>query len=61
MRIFKRKTAKPSNSNETKIKKDEITVKMSGNSYFIVDIESLINSTVVQHQVKKAKEAIPSI
>ena len=33
---------------------------MSGNSYFIVDIDSLVNSTVVQQQAKKAKEAIPS-
>ncbi|WP_064435921.1 hypothetical protein [Pseudoalteromonas neustonica] len=60
MGILKRKIVKPSGSDTTQIKKDEISVKMSGTSYFIVDIDSLVNSTVVQQQVKKAKEAIPS-
>ncbi|KAA1159629.1 hypothetical protein [Pseudoalteromonas fuliginea] len=60
MGIFKRKVKEPSGNNTTKIKKDEISVKMSGSSYFIVDIDSLVNSTVVQRQVKMAKEAIPS-
>lgn len=60
MDFFKRKKAEPSSNEPAGNKTHEIAVNMSGNSYFIVDIDSLVNSTVVQQQAKKAKEAIPS-
>lgn len=60
MGFFKRKTVEPSSNEPADTKTHEIAVNMSGNSYFIVDIDSLVNSTVVQQQAKKAKEAIPS-
>lgn len=39
-------------------KQDEIAVNMSGTSYFIVDVDSLVKSTVVREQARKAKEII---
>ncbi|MCG7545416.1 hypothetical protein MHM93_14640 [Pseudoalteromonas sp. MM17-2] len=39
-------------------KQDEIAVNMSGTSYFIVDVDSLVKSTVVKEQVRKAKEIV---